>query len=167
MRLAVIGAGISGLVAAYLLSPEHAAKVFEANGHLGGHSHTVDVGLGSSSYPVDAGFVVFNETTYPNFVKLLKRLGVSWQHANMSFSVTNARTGLEFGSRTVNGLFAQWRNLVRDSFYKLLYEGFSFLNKLYVKDLTGNELYWTKHDVAPLWGRISQEDSDSFPKKAQ
>jgi predicted NAD/FAD-binding protein len=126
MRLAVIGAGISGLVAAYLLSPEHEVTVFEANGHLGGHSRTLDVTVGSHTYPVDTGFVVFNETTYPNFVKLLKRLGISWQPANMSFSISNAQTGLEFGFRTVSGLFAQRRNLVRPSFYRMLYDIWRF-----------------------------------------
>jgi predicted NAD/FAD-binding protein len=126
MRLAVIGAGISGLVAAYLLSSEHEVIVFEAKGHLGGHSRTVDVTVGSLTYPVDTGFVVFNETTYPNFVKLLKRLGISWQPANMSFSISNAQTGLEFGFRTVNSLFTQRRNLVRPSFYRMLYDIWRF-----------------------------------------
>jgi predicted NAD/FAD-binding protein len=70
----------------------------------------------------------------------------------MSFSITNAQTGMEFGFRTLNGLFAQRRNLVRPSFYRLLYEGFSFLNKLYVKDLTGNGFYRTKHEVTSLCG---------------
>ncbi len=126
MRLAVIGAGISGLVTAYLLFPKHEITVFEANGHLGGHSYTLEVTAGSRSYPVDTGFVVFNETTYPNFVKLLKRLGVTWQPANMSFSITNAQTGLEFGFRRINGLFAQRRNLVRPSFYRLLYDIWRF-----------------------------------------
>jgi len=126
MRLAVIGAGISGLVAAYLLSPEHEVTVFEANRHLGGHSHTVEVTVDGRAYPVDTGFVVFNEITYPNFVKLLRRLGVSWQPANMSFSITNAQTGMEFGFRTLNGLFAQRRNLVRPAFYRLLLDIWRF-----------------------------------------
>jgi predicted NAD/FAD-binding protein len=68
---------------------------------LGGHSHTVEVTAAGRLYSVDTGFVVFNETTYPNFVELLKRLGVSWQPANMSFSITNAQTGMEFGFRTL------------------------------------------------------------------
>lgn len=126
MRLAVIGAGISGLVAAYLLSPEHEVTVFEANPHPGGHSRTVEVPVNGRTYPVDTGFVVFNETTYPNFVKLLRRLGVSWQPANMSFSITNAQTGMEFGFRTLNGLFAQRRNLVRPAFYRLLFDIWRF-----------------------------------------
>jgi predicted NAD/FAD-binding protein len=126
MRLAVIGAGISGLVAAYLLSPEHEVTVFEANPHPGGHSQTVEVPVDGRVYPVDTGFVVFNETTYPNFVKLLRRLGVSWQPANMSFSITNAQTGVEFGFRTLNGLLAQRRNLMRPAFYRLLFDIWRF-----------------------------------------
>ncbi|MFP3868852.1 MAG: NAD(P)/FAD-dependent oxidoreductase [Desulfobacteraceae bacterium] len=126
MRLAVIGVGISGLVAAYLLSPEHEVTVFEANHYLNGHSHTVDVPSGGLTYPVDTGFIVFNETTYPNFVKLLKRLGVDWQPANMSFSITNARTGLEYGFRNLNGLFAQRRNLVSLRFYRMLMDIWRF-----------------------------------------
>jgi len=126
MRLAVIGAGISGLVAAYLLSPKHEVTVFEANARPGGHSHTVGVTVDDRVYPVDTGFVVFNETTYPNFTKLLRHLGVTWQPANMSFSIANAQSGIEFGFRTLNGLFAQRRNLVRPAFYHLLFDIWRF-----------------------------------------
>jgi predicted NAD/FAD-binding protein len=122
MRIAVIGTGIAGMVAAYLLAQDHDLAVFEANDYLGGHTNTAEAAMGGRTYPVDTGFIVFNETTYPNLVTLLKRLGVPWQPANMSFSVQNAATGLEYGFRTLNGLLAQRRNLLRPAFYRLLWD---------------------------------------------
>ena len=126
MRIAVVGAGISGMVAAYLLSEEHEVVVFEANDYLGGHTNTIDVPVDGRTYPVDTGFIVFNEKTYPNFVKLMRRLGVAWQPSNMSFSVQSAQTGLEYSPGSLNSLFAQRRNLFRPSFYRMLLEVFRF-----------------------------------------
>ena len=122
MRIAVIGAGIAGMVSAYLLAPEHDLVVFEANDYVGGHTNTVEVTAAGQIYPVDTGFIVFNETTYPNFVTLLKRLGVTWQPTNMSFSVQIAARGLEYGFRTLRGLFAQPRNLWNPDFHRLLWD---------------------------------------------
>lgn len=126
MRIAVIGTGIAGMVAAYLLAPEHELVVFEANDYVGGHTHTVDVTVAGRTYPVDTGFIVFNETTYPHFVTLLRRLGVTWQPANMSFSVQDEASGLEFGFRTLRGVFAQPGNLFRPAFLRLLYDLWRF-----------------------------------------
>jgi len=122
MRIAVIGAGISGMTSAYLLSEDHEVVVYEANDYIGGHTNTVDVSLNGQQYAVDTGFIVFNEKTYPNFVKLLKRLGVGWQNSVMSFSVQCEKTGLEFSPSTLNSLFIQRRNLLRPSFYRMLYD---------------------------------------------
>jgi predicted NAD/FAD-binding protein len=122
MRIAIIGAGIAGMVSAYILAPEHDLVVFEANDYVGGHTNTVEVTAAGQIYPVDTGFIVFNETTYPNFVTLLKRLGVTWQPTNMSFSVQIAATGLEYGFRTLRGLFAQPRNLWNPDFHRLLWD---------------------------------------------
>ncbi len=122
MRIAVIGTGIAGMVAAYLLAPDHELVVFEAEDYLGGHTRTLDVQKAGRTYAVDTGFIVFNEATYPNFVTLLKRLGVSWQPTNMSFSVQDEATGLEFGFRTLWGVFAQPQNLFRPSFWRLLWD---------------------------------------------
>jgi predicted NAD/FAD-binding protein len=122
MRIAVIGTGISGMTAAYLLSEDHELVVFEANDYVGGHTNTVDVSLNGQQYAVDTGFIVFNEKTYPNFVKLMKRLGVGWQNSVMSFSVQCEKTGLEFSPSTLNSLFIQRRNLLRPSFYRMLYD---------------------------------------------
>lgn len=126
MRIAIIGSGISGLTAAYLLSDEHEVVVFESADYIGGHTHTVDVNRGGKSYAVNTGFIVFNQATYPNFIKLMKRLGVGWQPSRMSFSVKCEKTGLEFSPSTLNSLFTQRRNLLRPSFYRMLLDVFRF-----------------------------------------
>jgi predicted NAD/FAD-binding protein len=126
MKIAIIGSGISGMVAAYLLCEEHDVVVFEANDYIGGHTHTVDVEEDGRAYPVDTGFIVFNEITYPNFLKLMGQLGVSWQPSRMSFSVTCEKTGLEYSPSSLNSLFAQRRNLIRPSFYRMILEIFRF-----------------------------------------
>ncbi|MGD8343780.1 MAG: NAD(P)-binding protein, partial [Desulfobacterales bacterium] len=113
MRIAVIGTGIAGMVAAYLLGDEHELVVFEAENYVGGHTNTIDVGLNGQTYAVDTGFIVFNEKTYPNFLRLMKRLHIGWQLSNMSFSVQCKKTGLEFSPITLNSLFIQRRNLLR------------------------------------------------------
>ena len=126
MRIAIIGTGISGMTSAYLLSEDHEVVVFEANNYVGGHTNTVDVSLNGQQYAVDTGFIVFNEKTYPNFVKLMKRLGVGWQNSVMSFSVQCEKTGLEFSPSTLNSLFIQRRNLLRPSFYRMLWDVMHF-----------------------------------------
>jgi predicted NAD/FAD-binding protein len=126
MRIAIIGSGISGLTAAYLLSDEHEVVVFESEDYIGGHTHTVDVNWDGKSYAVNTGFIVFNQATYPNFIKLMKRLGVGWQPSKMSFSVKCEKTGLEFSPSTLNSLFTQRRNLLRPSFYRMLLDVFRF-----------------------------------------
>jgi len=120
MRIAIIGSGISGLVAAYRLHPHHDVSVFEANDYIGGHTHTVDVELDGEQHAIDTGFIVFNDRTYPRFISLLSELGVAAQPTTMSFSVRDDRSGLEFNGHSLNTLFAQRRNLVRPPFYRLL-----------------------------------------------
>ncbi len=120
MRIAVIGTGIAGMTSAYLLSEDHEVIVFEANDYVGGHTNTQEVSFNGHQYAVDTGFIVFNEKTYPNFVKLMKRLGVEWQNSLMSFSVQCEKSGLEFSPSSLNSLFIQRRNLLRPSFYRML-----------------------------------------------
>src|SRR5271165_5671209 len=112
MRIAVIGSGISGLVAAYRLSPEHEVTVYESAASIGGHTHTVDVEHAGEHYAVDTGFIVYNDWTYPRFVELLRELDVPWQSSDMSFSVRCEKTGLEYNGTRLNTLFAQRRNLL-------------------------------------------------------
>ena len=120
MRIAVIGSGISGLVSAYQLSREHDVTVFEAADHIGGHTHTVDVEHAGRAYAVDTGFIVFNDWTYPNFVRLLDELQVLWQPSAMSFSVRCEKSGLEYNGTSINSLFSQRRNLFRPSFLRMV-----------------------------------------------
>jgi predicted NAD/FAD-binding protein len=126
MRIAVIGSGISGMVSAYLLSQDHDIVMYEADDYIGGHTHTIDVSTAGISYPVDTGFIVFNEKTYPNFIKLMRSLGVAWQPSNMSFSVQCDQTGLVFSPSTLNALFVQRKNLFRPSFYRMLWDALRF-----------------------------------------
>jgi predicted NAD/FAD-binding protein len=120
MRIAVIGSGISGMVAAYRLSRTHQVTVYESGSHVGGHTHTVDVEHAGNSYAVDTGFIVYNDWTYPNFIELLTELGVAWQPSQMSFSVRCEKTGLEYNGTTLNSLFAQRRNFLRPSFLRMV-----------------------------------------------
>jgi len=120
MKIAVIGAGIAGNVAAYHLAREHEVTVFEAGSHLGGHTHTHAVEQAGRRYAVDTGFIVFNDWTYPNFIGLLDELGVASQPSDMGFSVRDERSGLEYSGRSLDTLFAQRRNLLRPSFWRML-----------------------------------------------
>lgn len=120
MNIAIIGTGISGMVAAYLLSREHEVAVFEAHDYIGGHTHTISVDTEEGRYAVDTGFIVFNDRTYPNFVKLLAHLGVASQPSTMSFSLRCEHSGLEYNGSSLNTLFAQRSNLFRPTFHRML-----------------------------------------------
>jgi predicted NAD/FAD-binding protein len=122
MRIAVIGAGIAGLYAAWRLSRQHEVTVFEAGNYAGGHTNTVDVQWQGKHYAIDTGFIVFNDWTYPNFMAMLRELGVVWQPSNMSFSLRCERTGLEYNGTSVNSLFAQRSNIVSPSFLRMIYD---------------------------------------------
>ena len=120
MRIAVVGSGIAGSVAAYHLCREHEVTVFESDSHVGGHTHTHDIDWEGRRYAVDSGFIVFNRRTYPCFTRLLDELGVAARPTEMSFSVKCERTGLEYNGSSLNTLFAQRRNLLKPSFYRML-----------------------------------------------
>jgi predicted NAD/FAD-binding protein len=120
MKIAVIGTGIAGNVAAYHLSRDHDITVYEANDYIGGHTHTHDIEWHGKQYAVDSGFIVFNQETYPNFIRLLDELGVEAQPSTMSFGVKSERNGLEYSGGGLNQLFAQRRNILRPGFYRML-----------------------------------------------
>ena len=139
MRIAVVGTGIAGMLAANRLSREHEVVVFEARERLGGHTHTVDVDIDGMALPVDTGFIVYNDWTYPNFIELLDELGVATRPTEMSFSVRCDKTGLEYGGINLNTLFAQRRNLLRPSFHRMLRDILRF-NREAVHDLDSGNL---------------------------
>jgi predicted NAD/FAD-binding protein len=118
--VAVIGSGISGLAAAYLLSRRHRVHLFERERRLGGHTHTVVVAGPNGNLPLDTGFLVHNNRTYPNLVRLFNELGVPTLDSDMSFAVSCRQSGLEYSSRGANGFFAQRRNLLRPAHFALL-----------------------------------------------
>jgi len=126
MKVAVVGTGIAGLVAARELQREHELTVFEAGDWIGGHTHTVDVETEAGPLAIDTGFIVFNERTYPNYCSLLRELGVPWQESDMSFSVRCDSTGLEYNGTSLDGLLAQRRNALRPAFWRMVRDIFRF-----------------------------------------
>jgi len=119
-RVAVIGSGIAGLTAAYYLSRKYQVTLFEADRRLGGHTNTVQVDWQGEQSAIDTGFIVFNDRTYPAFMRLMDELGVDYQPTEMSFSVTNQALGLEYNGNNVSSLFAQRANLVNAGFWRML-----------------------------------------------
>ena len=120
MKIAVVGAGVSGLVAAHLLAPDHEVTVFEANAYAGGHTNTVRVDTPNETHWVDTGFIVFNDRNYPRFERLLDRLGVRGQASNMSFAVTDEQGDFEYASTSPNGLFAKRAHLATPWFHRMV-----------------------------------------------
>jgi predicted NAD/FAD-binding protein len=120
MKVAVVGTGISGLVAARRLSGQHDLTVFDAGDYVGGHTNTVDVDGPDGPLAIDTGFIVFNEKTYPGFCGLLEGLGVGWKESDMSFSVRCDRSGLEYNGTNLDGLLAQRTNALRPSFWRMV-----------------------------------------------
>ncbi|MFZ3285035.1 NAD(P)/FAD-dependent oxidoreductase [Pseudomonas sp.] len=134
MKVAIVGSGIAGLTCAYLLNRRHDVTVFEASDWVGGHTHTVEVTVDDRQYAVDTGFIVFNDWTYPNFIRLLGQLGVPFKATEMSFSVTDPDTGLEYNGNNLNSLFAQRSNVFSPGFWGMLRDILRF-NKEAQRDL--------------------------------
>jgi predicted NAD/FAD-binding protein len=139
MRIAIIGSGISGLTSAYLLSRRNEVTVFEAADWIGGHTHTVDIEWQGQRYAVDTGFIVFNDWTYPNFIRLMDRLGVVSRPTEMSFSVNDPQSGLEYNGNNLDTLFAQRSNLLSPGFWGMLRDIMRF-NRQAVADLDGHRI---------------------------
>jgi predicted NAD/FAD-binding protein len=125
MKIAIIGSGISGLMTGFLLNEKYNIQIFEVDNRIGGHTNTYKY----NNYNIDTGFIVFNNKTYPNFIKLLKDLQVDYRKTEMSFSVRNDNWGLEYNGNNLNSLFSDRKNLLRPKFYQLIFEILRF-NKI-------------------------------------
>jgi predicted NAD/FAD-binding protein len=120
VRVAIVGAGVSGLVVAHLLQREHEVTIFDAAGYAGGHTNTIRVDTPNETHEVDTGFIVFNDRNYPQFTRLLERLAVPWQASSMTFSVSDGRGEFEYNGSSPNGLFANRAHLVTPSFHRMV-----------------------------------------------
>jgi predicted NAD/FAD-binding protein len=182
MKVAIIGSGIAGLTTAYLLNRNHEISVFEAADWIGGHTHTVDVTVNGQQHAIDTGFIVFNDWTYPNFIRLLTTLGVTFKATEMSFSVCDPVSGTEYNGNTLNSLFAQRSNLCSPSFWGMLRDILRFnreaLNDLYSQRIAADTTLgdylktggygqrFTEHYIVPMGAAIwsmSLADMLSFP----
>jgi uncharacterized protein len=144
VRIAIVGAGVSGLVAAHLLHRDHQIVVYEANAYAGGHTNTVRVDTAYETHHVDTGFIVMNDRNYPNFTRLLDRLGVSRQATHMSFSVKGEEHDFEY-SGTPLGLFCQPANLASPRFQRMIVDLLRF-NRALRRLLEGEESGESMHD---------------------
>ena len=129
MRIAIVGAGVSGLVAAHLLAREHEVVIYEAGSYAGGHTNTIRVDTAHQTHHVDTGFIVMNDRNYPNFTRLLSQLGVETQATNMSFSVKGEDEDFEYAG-TPRGLFCQPRNLLSPRFQRMIADLLRFNREL-------------------------------------
>ena len=181
-KIAIIGTGISGLTCAYLLNKKYAISVFEAGDYIGGHTATKTVESAGKSWDIDTGFIVFNDRTYPNFEKLLAQIGVGRLATEMSFSVSNQDSGLEYSGTNINTLFAQRRNIFKPQFLGLIKHILRFntlcndiwLNKKVDKTQNLGEFlsehkfsdYFANHYILPMGAAIwssSLQDMLAFP----
>ncbi|WP_370261787.1 NAD(P)/FAD-dependent oxidoreductase [Limnobacter sp.] len=156
--VAVIGGGISGLSAAYALRDHAQVTLFEANAYIGGHTNTVDITLDGQTFPVDTGFLVYNERTYPNLIRLFNELGVETVQSDMSFSVCLPEINLEWAGTNLNTVFAQRRNLLRPRFLKMLLDILRF-NKTATAMVAhgGREALFTGQGAMGLGDYLQQE----------
>ncbi len=119
MRIAVVGSGITGIGAAWAMKNTHEVTVYESAGRPGGHARTIDIDMGGYNLPVDTGFIVYNERNYPNLTELFKTLGTETKDSDMSFSVSDPDTGLEYAG-SAGGMFAKKSNLLRPTMWSML-----------------------------------------------
>lgn len=179
MRIAVVGAGISGIMSAYLLDREHEVTLYEGRDRLGGHTNTVDVNLDGRTESVDTGFIVYNERNYPSFVRFLSELGVETQPAPMSFSFRDEESGLEYGGGGLSEFFSQRNNLLSWKHWKMFFEVIYFYSRAtseaerlhdltlreYLDGHSYSERFMNEHlipMVAAIWS-VPKETAGEFP----
>ena len=160
MKIAIIGSGISGLVCAHHLQHKHEITLFEANHYIGGHTNTVDIEIDGQSIPVDTGFIVYNDRTYPNFIRLLNELEIEGRPTSMSFSVKDPVENFEYSGSSLNTLFAQRKNIFRPSFYQLIRDILRF-NRDATKDADELRSDMTAAEYVRL-NRYSQEFATKY-----
>ena len=129
MKIAVVGSGISGLSAAHYLSKKHHVDIFEKDDHFGGHSHTLDLKIGTKKIAVDIGFIVFNFKTYPNLIKFFEENKIEIEKSDMSFSVSAKDTAFEYCGRGLNGIFSNRSNLINFKFLRMFFDIIKFYKK--------------------------------------
>ncbi|HID2080547.1 TPA: NAD(P)/FAD-dependent oxidoreductase [Klebsiella oxytoca] len=159
MKIAIIGSGIAGLTCAWRLAAQHQVNLFEAASTPGGHTATVDIATPQGTWTIDTGFIVYNDRTYPHFIGLLSELGIRGQKTQMSFSVHNPQSGLEYNGHSLSSLFAQRRNLLKPAFWGLLREIVRF-NRLAKQALGGAfdpaatlQTFLERHRFSPFFAR--------------
>ncbi len=128
-KLAIIGTGIAGMSSAYFLKDDYDITIYEKNSYIGGHTNTVYVEENGKSLPIDTGFMVFNEVTYPNLIKLFKKLNVPYYDTDMSFGVRHNQSDLEYNGSSIDGLFAQRKNIFSLRHYRFLLNINKFIDK--------------------------------------
>jgi len=183
-NIAVVGTGIAGMSAAWLLSQKHNVVVYEKNSWIGGHSNTVDVQTIEKSTPVDTGFIVYNELSYPNLTALFKYLDVPTKPSEMSFSASLEGGNMEYAGTSLNGLLGQRWNIVRPRFWRIIFDLLRFYreapalldepnaNQLSLGDYLKKEQY-SKNFIndhilpmgAAIWSTTAQEMID-YPAQA-
>lgn len=184
MKIAIVGSGIAGMTCGHYLADHHEVHLFEADGRIGGHTHTHEVEADSGKYLVDTGFIVHNTKNYPNFIKLMKKLGVEARDSEMSFSVKAESPDLEYNGTTLNSMFAQRRNLLRPSFYRMIRDILRFnkeatdyyqkVKDAIIEEKTLEEFLrmnrysteFTEHYIMPMGAAIwsaSREEMKQFP----
>lgn len=179
-RIAIIGGGISGLAAAYLMAPHHAVTLFEAAPRLGGHARTVMAGR-NRDQPVDTGFIVFNYANYPHLTRMFQDLDVPVVRSDMSFGASINDGQIEYGLRDLRALTAQRRNLLRPGFARMVHDILRFNNKAeamaqddgatigeLMRDLNLGE-WFQRFYLMPLCGAIwstAPADIRGFPARA-
>ncbi|NRB10653.1 MAG: FAD-dependent oxidoreductase [Rickettsiaceae bacterium] len=165
MRIAIIGSGISGLAAAYILTQKHDITVYEKNDYIGGHSRTIEVEVEKKLVPIDTGFIVFNKKNYPYLTSLLDHLKVKYNKSNMSFGASLKKGSIEYGTQNLNSIFAMKSNIFNIKFWLMLKDIFKFYRQAKItiqKNMTVKELldkinlgqYFREYFLLPMAGSI-------------